>query len=74
MERTLLLSIEDWQNWYADKVSAWGNDICVQSYADTDTPTEFPCIVIENENLDESGYGFSCYDFIYKKDVETLFN
>ena len=73
MERTLLLSVEDWQTWYGNKVNAWGSDRCVQSYADTETPTEFPCILIENEDLDECGYGFTSYDFLYKKDVECLF-
>ena len=73
MDRTLLLTIEDWQNWYSGKVSAWGSDRMVQSYADTDTPKEFPCILIEVENMDECGYSFTCYDFIYKGDVLNLF-
>ena len=73
MERTLLLSVEDWQNWYHNKVSAWGSDRSVVSYADTETPNEYPCLVIENESLDEWGYGFTCYDFIYRKDIDQIF-
>ena len=73
MERTLLLSVEDWQTWYSNKVNAWGSDRSVQSWGDTDTPNEYPCIVVEVENMDECGYSFSCYDFIYKSDVEKLF-
>lgn len=73
MERTLLLSVEDWQTWYSNKVNAWGSDRYVQSWGDTDTPNEYPCIVVEVENMDECGYGFTCYDFIYKSDVEKLF-
>ena len=72
MERTLLLSVEDWQKWYHNKVSAWGSNRSVVSYADTETPNEYPCLVIENESLDECGYGFTCYDFIYRKDIESI--
>lgn len=74
MERTLLLSVEDWQKWYHNKVSAWGSDRSVVSYADTETPSEYPCLVIENESLDECGYGFTCYDFIYRKDIDSIFS
>lgn len=74
MERTLLLSVEDWQKWHRNKVSAWGSDRSVVSYADTETPHEYPCLVIANESLDECGYGFTCYDFIYRKDIESMFS
>ena len=73
MERTLLLSVEDWQTWYSNEVRAWGSDRCVIGWGDTDVPKEYPCIVVCVENFDENGYGFSCYDFIYKSDVEKLF-
>lgn len=72
MEKILLLSVEDWQTWYSNKVSAWGSYRSVQSWGDTETPNEYPCIVIEVENMGECGYS-SCYDFLYKKDVECLF-
>ena len=74
MERTLLFTSVDWDNWYRGKVSAWGSDRLVQSWADTDEPKEYPCILIESENMDECGYGFTCYDFIYKSEVEKLFS
>ena len=73
MERALLLTIEDWQNWYHNKVSAWGSDRSVVSYADTETPNEYPCLLVAFESLDECGYGFTCYDFIYRKDVDQIF-
>lgn len=73
MERRLLLSVEDWQNWYEKEVSAWGSRARVQSCGDTETPTEYPCIIIACDSSDEYAYGNTIYDFIYKKDVECLF-
>ena len=73
MERILLLSVEDWQNWYNKEVSAWGSRARVQSGGDTETPTEYPCIIIACDSSDEFAYGNTIYDFIYKSDVECLF-
>lgn len=73
MERTLLLSVEDWQTWYNKEVSAWGSRVRVQSCGDTETPTEYPCILIACDSSDEFTYGNTIYDFIYKSDVEKLF-
>ena len=73
MERTLLLSVEDWQNWYNKEVSAWGSRARVQSWGDTETPNEYPCILIACDSSDEFAYGNTLYDFIYKSDVEKLF-
>jgi hypothetical protein len=73
MERELLLSLEQWQNWYKCMCDAWGYN-GVYSKADTDTPTEFPCLLIWTNELDENVNGFTSYDFIYKRDVECLFN
>ena len=72
MERTLLLSVEDWQNWYQSRVSMWDSSRRVRSWGDSETPTEYPCLVIECDNEDE-GWGFTCYDFIYRKDVDQIF-
>lgn len=72
MEKTLLQSIEDWQNWYSNKVNAWGCSRRVRAWGESETPNEYPCLVIEVENEDE-GYAFSCYDFVYKSDVANLF-
>lgn len=68
MEKTLLLSVEDWQNWYYKKKDSWGSINYVQSLGDTDTPVKYPCIVIGCENRNEE-YAFFCYDFIYKSDM-----
>ena len=73
MERILLLSVEDWQNWYNKEVSAWGSRARVQSGGDTETPTEYPCMVIACDSSDEYTYGNTIYDFIYKSDVIGLF-
>lgn len=72
MEKKLLLSIEDWQNWYHNTKDDWGGSKYVQSLGDTDTPSEYPCIVIGCANEDD-GWGIFCYDFLYKNDVESLF-
>ena len=72
MERTLLLSVEDWQNWFKNQAEMWGGSSRVRSFGDTETPNEYPCLVIECEN-EGNGWGFGCYDFIYKSDVEKLF-
>jgi hypothetical protein len=73
MEKTLLLSVEDWQTWYNKEVSAWGSRARVQSWGDTETPNEYPCILIACDSSDEYAYGNTIYDFIYKSDVEKLF-
>lgn len=73
MERRLLLSVEDWQNWYEKEVSAWGSRARVQSRGETETPTEYPCIIVACDSSDEYAYGNTIYDFLYKKDVECLF-
>jgi hypothetical protein len=73
MERTLLLSVEDWQTWYNKEVSAWGSRARVQSGGDTETPNEYPCILIACDSSDEYAYGNTIYDFIYKSDVECFF-
>lgn len=73
MEKTLLLSVEDWQTWYKKEVEAWGSRARVQSGGDTETPNEYPCILIACDSSDEYAYGNTIYDFIYKSDVEKLF-
>lgn len=73
MERRLLLSVEDWQNWYEKEVSAWGSRARVQSCGETETPNEYPCILVACDSSDEYAYGNTIYDFLYKKDVECLF-
>lgn len=73
MEKTILHTNEDWQNWYKREVSAWGSQVRVQSGGDTETPTEYPCIVIACDSSDEFTYGKTIYDFIYKSDVIGLF-
>ena len=72
MERTLLLSVEDWRNWFNSRAEMWCHSGRVRSFGDTETPNEYPCIVIDCENENE-GWGYTCYDFIYKSDVEGLF-
>ena len=54
------------------EVKCGGSSRQVVSFGDTETPTEYPCLVVDCENED-NGWGITCYDFIYKSDVEKLF-
>lgn len=72
MEKIILHTNEDWQNWYQKEVSAWGSQARVRSGGDTETPTEYPCIVIACDSSDEYTWGNTIYDFIYKSDVIGL--
>lgn len=73
MEKTILHNYGDWERWYKTEVSAWGSQARVRSGGDTETPNEYPCIVIACDSSDEYTYGETIYDFIYKSDVIGLF-
>jgi hypothetical protein len=65
MERKLLLSKIDWYRYTSEEKP-------IMNYNDYE-PKEYPCILIEWEDMGPAGNWFYLYDFIYKEEVEKLF-
>ena len=65
MKRKLLLSEIDWYRYISKEKH-------ITNYSDRE-PKEYPCILIEWEDMDSAGRWYYLYDFIYKEEVEKLF-
>lgn len=73
MEKTILHNSGDWESWYAHMVMSWGWSSRVRSAGNSDTPLEYPCLLVSSEEMDEYNNSYTSYDFIYKSDVIGLF-
>jgi hypothetical protein len=62
MELKCLKSLRDWRNWLEER-----------GVMGPTAPKEYPCLVLWYYAYDECSYGEMNHEFIYKSDVECLF-